>query len=178
MRQSKALLIDTPLSRRHHQGTMQKRLSVRSSGVVESPRSGGGSDSELSHVRTIQTNDLRRRACTPISHSNTAPTGSADQLEHCSNSGRARDPVKPRIETTHVGRFAVGPDSEQGQNIPRSLTKGLKRTRRSRTGNRLNRQRQTTSGFTTPNSHPAASRLGVVCVAASLNIPEKKLISI
>jgi hypothetical protein len=114
-------------------------------------------------VRTIQTDDLRRRACTPVSHSNTAPTGSADQLEHCSNSGRARDPVKPRIETTHVGRFAVGPDSEQGQKIPRSLTKGLKRTRRSRTGNRLNRQRQTTSGISTPKlaprSFPARSGL-------------------
>jgi SOS response associated peptidase (SRAP) len=34
------------------------------------------------------------------------------------------------------------------------------------------------AGFRLPNSHSAVSRLGVVCVAASLNIPEKKLISI
>src|SRR6266478_393974 len=33
---------------------MQRRLSARSSGVVESSRSGGGSDSELNHVtRTV-----------------------------------------------------------------------------------------------------------------------------
>src|SRR6202030_3849068 len=39
-----------PLSRCYHQGGMQRRLSARSSGVVESSRSGGGSDSELNHV--------------------------------------------------------------------------------------------------------------------------------
>jgi hypothetical protein len=37
---------------------MQKRLSARSSSVVESPRSGGGSDPKLTHVRTIQANDF------------------------------------------------------------------------------------------------------------------------
>jgi hypothetical protein len=37
---------------------MQKRLSARSSSVVESPRSGGGYDPKLTHVRTIQANDF------------------------------------------------------------------------------------------------------------------------
>ena len=38
----------------YHQGGMQRRLSARSSRVVESSRSGGGSDSELNHVtRTV-----------------------------------------------------------------------------------------------------------------------------
>ena len=37
----------------------KKRLSARASGTLESPRSGGGSDSELSHVRTRQTNHSR-----------------------------------------------------------------------------------------------------------------------
>ncbi len=90
-------------------------LSVRSSGIVESSRSGGGSDSELSHVRTIQTDDFRRRAGSAVSHPNTARTGSADQLEHRSNSGDPCDPVQPRIQATHLGHFAVGTDSELGQ---------------------------------------------------------------
>src|ERR1700676_3593964 len=38
------------LSTCYHQGGMQRRLSARSSSVVESCRSGGGSDSELNHV--------------------------------------------------------------------------------------------------------------------------------
>jgi hypothetical protein len=50
----KFVRICAPLSRCYHQGGMQRRLSARSSGVVESSRSGGGSDSELNHVtRTV-----------------------------------------------------------------------------------------------------------------------------
>ena len=43
---------------RHHQGRMQKRLSARSSGPLESFGAGGGSHSELSHLRT---DEPRRR---------------------------------------------------------------------------------------------------------------------
>src|SRR5580693_1840150 len=49
----KSVFFGAPLSRCYHQGGMQRRLSARSSGVVESSRSGGGSDSELNHVRTL-----------------------------------------------------------------------------------------------------------------------------
>ena len=48
----KFVFLGTPISGRHHQSRMQKRLSARTSGPLESSRSGGGSDSELSHVRT------------------------------------------------------------------------------------------------------------------------------
>jgi SOS response associated peptidase (SRAP) len=67
------------------------------------------------HVRTIQTNDFRRGACSPLSYPDSTRTGSADQLEHRSDTGCPCDPVQPRIETTHLGHFAVGPDSELGQ---------------------------------------------------------------
>src|SRR5271166_1494366 len=43
----KSVFLGAPLSRCYHQGGMQRRLSARSSGVVESSRSGGESDSEL-----------------------------------------------------------------------------------------------------------------------------------
>ena len=50
----KSVFLGAALSRCHHQGGMQRRLSARSSSVVESCRSGGGSDSELNHVtRTV-----------------------------------------------------------------------------------------------------------------------------
>src|SRR5271165_1671272 len=50
----KSVFLGAPLSRCYHQGGMQRRLSARASGVVESSRSGGGSDSELNHVtRTV-----------------------------------------------------------------------------------------------------------------------------
>src|SRR5271165_1240992 len=49
----KSVFLGAPLSRCYHQGGMQRRLSARSSGVVESSRSGGGSDSKLNHVRTL-----------------------------------------------------------------------------------------------------------------------------
>src|SRR6202035_5594872 len=45
----KSVFLGAPLSRCYHQVGMQRRLSARSSGVVESSRSGGGSDSELNH---------------------------------------------------------------------------------------------------------------------------------
>ena len=51
------VLLGTPLPGRDHQGRMQKRLSARSSSVVESPKSSGGSDPKLTRW-TIQTNDL------------------------------------------------------------------------------------------------------------------------
>jgi len=44
------MLLGSPLPGCNHQGRMQKRLSARSSGVVESPRSGGRPDSELKSV--------------------------------------------------------------------------------------------------------------------------------
>ena len=49
----KSVFLGAPLSRCYHQGGMQRRLSARSSGVVESSRSGGGSDSELNHVTRV-----------------------------------------------------------------------------------------------------------------------------
>ena len=49
----KSVFLGAPLSRCYHQGGMQRRLSARSSGVVESSRSGGGSDSELNHVSEV-----------------------------------------------------------------------------------------------------------------------------
>jgi len=50
----KSVFLGAALSRCHHQGGMQRRLSARPSGVVESFRSGGGSDSELNNVtRTL-----------------------------------------------------------------------------------------------------------------------------
>ena len=57
------VLLRPPLQGRHRQTRMQKRLSARSSGVAESSRSGGRFDSELSHVRTIQTNQDEGRIC-------------------------------------------------------------------------------------------------------------------
>ena len=56
----KSLFLGAALSRCHHQGGMQRRLSARSSGVVESFRSGGGSDSELSHVGAVLRTTGRR----------------------------------------------------------------------------------------------------------------------
>jgi ribosomal-protein-serine acetyltransferase len=51
------VLIGTPISGCNLKGGMQKRLSSRSSGIVESVGSGGGSDSELSPVTPeIKTN--------------------------------------------------------------------------------------------------------------------------
>jgi hypothetical protein len=47
----KSLLRSAAFSRRDPERGLQTRLSARSSGSVESPRSGGGSNSELSHVR-------------------------------------------------------------------------------------------------------------------------------
>jgi hypothetical protein len=64
----KSVFLSTPISGLHHQSRMQMRisaLSARTSGFVESSRSGRGSDSELSHVWTIQTNDFTRRTCSP-----------------------------------------------------------------------------------------------------------------
>ena len=59
------VLLGTPLPRRHHQGGMQKRLSPRSSGFVESVGSGRRSDSELSmcgrYRRTTAQEELARR---------------------------------------------------------------------------------------------------------------------
>ena len=50
----KSVFLGWPLSRCYDQGGMQRRLSTRSSSVVEGSRSGGGSDSELNHVtRTV-----------------------------------------------------------------------------------------------------------------------------
>ena len=43
--------LGTPLPGRYHKGRMQTRLSARSSGIVESPSSGGRSDSELNPVK-------------------------------------------------------------------------------------------------------------------------------
>jgi hypothetical protein len=43
----KSVFVGSPISRRDDQGRMQKRLSSRSSGTLESVGSGGGSDSEL-----------------------------------------------------------------------------------------------------------------------------------
>ena len=57
----KSVLLGSPISRCDHQGRMQNRLSARSSGTLESSRSSGGSDSELSHVRSIPTNHGRGR---------------------------------------------------------------------------------------------------------------------
>jgi hypothetical protein len=48
-----SLFLSPSLSRRYNQGGMQTRLSPSLAGVVESPRSGGGSDSKLSHVWKI-----------------------------------------------------------------------------------------------------------------------------
>jgi hypothetical protein len=59
----KFVLLRAPLSEFDHQGRKRKRLSARSSGVAESSRSGGRFDSELSHVRTIQTNHDGGRVC-------------------------------------------------------------------------------------------------------------------
>ena len=77
----------TPLPRRHYQGRMQKRLSARSSGFVESVGSGGRSDSELSmcgrHRRTTA-----QETCSPISHFDTPAARSSNQLEHCHGGGR------------------------------------------------------------------------------------------
>jgi hypothetical protein len=50
----------------------------------------------IAHVRTIQTNHGGGRACSPVLYSDTASTGSADQLEHRSHSGCPRDPVQSR----------------------------------------------------------------------------------
>jgi putative SOS response-associated peptidase YedK len=44
----------------------------------ESPRSGGGSDPKLTHVRTIQTNHFGRRTCSPLSYRDSTATGFAD----------------------------------------------------------------------------------------------------
>jgi hypothetical protein len=95
IRNDATVLIGTPLSRCDHQGRMQRRLSAGPSGVVESVGSGGGSDSALSPWRTIQTNDFRRRTGSPVSYPDTSATGSADQLEHCSDTGDSYDPVQP-----------------------------------------------------------------------------------
>ena len=46
----KFVFVGSPLSGRDHQARMQKRLSARSSGFVESVGSGGRSDSELIHA--------------------------------------------------------------------------------------------------------------------------------
>ena len=114
-------------------------------------------------MRTIQKDHLRRRACSPVSYSNTATTGSANQLEHRSDTGCPRDPVQPRIETTHLGHFAVGPDSELGEDpkiaykrVETVDTAPAREPEIALTGN----VRQP-AGFRLPNSHPAVSRLGV-----------------
>jgi hypothetical protein len=57
-RDQEFVLLGTPLPGRDHQGRMQKRLSARPSGTLESVGSSRGSDSELSHVRTIQKDDF------------------------------------------------------------------------------------------------------------------------
>jgi hypothetical protein len=108
----KSVFLGAPLSRCYHEGGMQRRLSARSSGVVESSRSGGGSDSELNHVRTLWTNHGRGRTCSGVSYSDTATTRSADQLEHCSDRGCTGDPVQSRID--HLGCL-MGIDSISGQ---------------------------------------------------------------
>jgi hypothetical protein len=67
------------------------------------------------HVRTIQTNNLRRRTGSPIPHPDTAATGSAHKLERRSDSGRSRDPAASKDQAANSGHSAVGPDSELGQ---------------------------------------------------------------
>src|ERR1700724_4729184 len=59
----------------------------------------------VADVRAIQTNDIRRRTCSPVSHPDTAATGSDDQLEHCSDSGCSHDPAPSRDQATHIGHF-------------------------------------------------------------------------
>jgi hypothetical protein len=46
----KSVFLSPPIQGRNHQGRMQKRLSARSSGALESSRSGRGSDSGLNPV--------------------------------------------------------------------------------------------------------------------------------
>jgi hypothetical protein len=57
----KLMLLSSPLSGRHYKGRLQKRLSARSSSVVESPRSGGGSDSELIQCADDTDERLRKK---------------------------------------------------------------------------------------------------------------------
>jgi hypothetical protein len=111
----KSVLLGSSLPGRDHRGRKQKRLSSRSSGVVESPRSGGGSDPKLNHVRTIQTNDFGRRTFSLLSYCDSTATGSADQLEHCANTGCPCDPVQSRDKAKKLGCLEVGPNSELGQ---------------------------------------------------------------
>ena len=60
-RDQKSVFLRPSIPRRDHQGRMQKRLSARSPGVVESVRSGGGSDSELSPCADDTDERLRKK---------------------------------------------------------------------------------------------------------------------
>jgi hypothetical protein len=62
------------------------------------------------HVRAILTNNFTGRTCSTVSYPDTTTTGSADQLEHCADTGRAREPVKPRIETTVAQKLILSDD--------------------------------------------------------------------
>jgi hypothetical protein len=58
---------------------------------------------------TIQTNDVGGRVCSPVSHPDTTTTTrSADQLEHCPDSGRARDRVQSRNQAADLDALRWG----------------------------------------------------------------------
>jgi hypothetical protein len=101
-----SVFFGAPISASKHQGGMQKRPSARSSKLVEGVGSGGRFDSELIQCADDIDEQLHKKSL-PVSHPGTATTGSADQLEHWSNSGCSSDSVQCKDQAAHLGHFAV-----------------------------------------------------------------------
>ena len=120
----------------HHQGRMQIRLSARSSGVMESPRSGGGSDSELRRCAEDTDEQLRKKnllADTTSQYRRNGiclSVGTLLQLRTCSRSDCTQR--SSNAPWTHCG----GASFRTGTKIRKSLTKGLKRSIRHPLANR------------------------------------------
>ena len=67
-----------PLSGLDPQGRMQIRLSARSTGTLESPRSGGGSDSELDPCADVTDEPRQKKSLLAGIYPDSTTTGSAD----------------------------------------------------------------------------------------------------
>jgi hypothetical protein len=108
----KSMLIGSSIPGRDHQGGMQKRLRPRSSGIVESPRSGRRSDSELIRMSGRYRRTIQKKNLVPLSYRDSTATGSADQLEHCANTWT---PARDRRSSTPA---SIIPASRQSRPPP------------------------------------------------------------
>jgi putative SOS response-associated peptidase YedK len=66
-------------------------------------------------ARPVSTNNSRRRNRSPISHSDPAAARPSNQLRHCADPGRSRNPSSSRDWRANAGCASMGSDTELGE---------------------------------------------------------------